>query len=88
MIPTRLRKSVEFLTRQMCLALDDMTNFIAKKIKQEDPMKKARELIAQAFRLIDRNSKDGAHRAGLIIREQALPFFGVSDLWKIGTALC
>lgn len=86
MIPAKLRKSAEFLKRQMSLALDDMMNWIEKR--GEDPMQKARALIAQAFRLIDRSSKDGAHRAGLVIREQALPFFGVSDLWKIGTALC
>lgn len=86
MIPAKMRKSAEFLKRQMSLALDDMMNWIEKR--REDPMQKARALIAQAFRLIDRNSKDGAHRTGLIIREQALPFFGVSDLWKIGTALC
>lgn len=52
MIPARLRKSAEFLSRQMVLALADMTGRIADRIRAaQDPLKKARALIAEALRL-------------------------------------
>lgn len=41
MIPRSLRKSVEFLTRQMVLALADMTGHLADRISAAtDPLKK------------------------------------------------
>lgn len=91
MIPRALRKSAEFLSRQLALALDDMTGIIRKTLSQKrsiDPIKKARRLLAEALRLIDRNSQDGAERTGRLLRDVALPYFGQPELWKIGTALC
>jgi hypothetical protein len=90
MIPRALRKSAEFLARQLTLALDDMTGIrkTLQKVRTINPIRKARALMAEALRLIDRNSKDGALRTGLMMRELALPYFGKPELWKIGTSLC
>lgn len=91
MIPRALRKSAEFLSRQLALALDDMTGVIRKAVPKVTPasaIKKARRMLAEALRLIDRNSPDGADRTGRMLREVAAPYFGTADLWKIGTALC
>lgn len=89
MIPKALRKSAEFLARQLALALDDMTGRLAERMKRTaDPMKKARAMLAEALRLIDRNSKNGAAASGRMLRDVAAPFFGRADLRKIGTALC
>ncbi|MFT3758292.1 hypothetical protein [Thauera sp.] len=91
MIPRALRKSAEFLARQLALALDDMTGIINKTVPKMTPasaIRKARRMLAEALRLIDRNSPDGAARAGRMLRDVAMPYFGTADLWKIGTALC
>lgn len=88
MIPRSLRKSAEFFARQMVLALADMTGRIADRIRAaHDPLKKARALLAEAIRLIDRNSKDGAGAAGRILRAVAVPFFGVEDCARLGAVL-
>jgi len=88
MIPRSLRKSAEFLTRQMVLALTDMTGHLADRIRAAtDPLKKARALLAEALRLIDRNSHDGAGAAGRLLRAVAVPFFGVDDCARLGAVL-
>lgn len=89
MIPAKLRRSAEFLARQLTLALDDMTGRLGVKMKKAPaPMKEAEDLIKRALRLIDRASKDGAYSTGLMLRSQCKQFFGTAELWKIGTALC
>lgn len=88
MIPKALRKSAEFLARQLALALDDMTGRLAERIKRAaDPMKKARAMLAEALRLIDRNSKDGAATSARLLREVGMPFFGKDAMHRIGAAL-
>jgi len=87
MIPASLRKSAEFLSRQMVLALADMTGRLADRIRAaQDPLKKARALIAEALRLIDRNSSNGAAKTARLVRAEAIRFYGVSDCNFYGIA--
>lgn len=87
MIPASLRKSAEFLSRQMVLALDAMTGRIADRIRAaQDPLKKARALIAEALRLIDRHSSNGAANTARLVRAEAIRFYGVRDCNFYGIA--
>lgn len=72
------KRTPEFLAAQMTLALDFMRELVRAK---PDPVKKARAMIAEAIRLIERNrpTHHAAADTARIIADLCAPYFGRAE---------